>query len=202
MSDSTDPSHPDYVWPGGDRAASKNEIANAVAHIKAWIARELAAVGVNLPTAMVAEELPPEPPAEPAPVPSSPPRRKLARSRLRSPTRLRSPQRPPTRTPPVARQPDYLRDRGLADHHEPPQQVVPFVIGADGLPAQPAEGVAVLLSPGMPDDYTARVLALETAARLDLGGYGAVLDAARAYHAFLTATEPAAPAEPKSFTDE
>ncbi len=102
----------------------------------------------------------------------------------------------------MARQPDYLRDRGLADHHEPPPQVVPFVIGADGLPAQPAEGVAVLLSPGMPDDYTARVLALETAARLDLGGYGAVLDAARAYHAFLTATEPAAPAEPKSFTDE
>lgn len=72
MSDSTDPSHPDYVWPGGDRAASKNEIANAVAHIKAWIARELAAVGVNLPTAMVAEELPPEPPAEPAPVPEQP----------------------------------------------------------------------------------------------------------------------------------
>ncbi len=102
----------------------------------------------------------------------------------------------------MARQPDYLRDRGLADSHEPPPQVVPFVIGADGLPAQPAEGVAVLLSPGMPDDYTARVLALETAARLDLGGYGAVLDAARAYHAFLTATEPAAPAEPKSFTDE
>ncbi len=70
MSDSTDPSHPDYVWPGGDRAASKNEIANAVAHIKAWIARELAAVGVNLPT--VAKPEPPEQPAEPAPVPEQP----------------------------------------------------------------------------------------------------------------------------------
>ncbi len=101
----------------------------------------------------------------------------------------------------MARSPDYLRDRGLADHHEPPPQVVPFVVAADGTVQQPAEGV-VVLSPGMPDDYTARVLALETAARLDLGGYGAVLDAARAYHAFLTATEPAAPAEPKSFTDE
>ena len=63
MSDSTDPSHPDYVWPGGDRAASKNEIANAVAHIKAWIARELAAVGVNLPT--VAKPEPPEQPPVP-----------------------------------------------------------------------------------------------------------------------------------------
>ena len=74
----TDPSHPDYVWPGGDRAASKNEIANAVAHIKAWITRELATVGVNLPT--VAKPEPPEQPPvpgvttqpTPAPVPEQP----------------------------------------------------------------------------------------------------------------------------------
>ena len=71
MSDSTDPSHPDYVWPGGDRAASKNEIANAVAHIKAWITRELATVGVNLPAVVVPETVP-EQPAEPAPVPEQP----------------------------------------------------------------------------------------------------------------------------------
>ena len=34
-----DPTHPDYEWPGGSGAATKDEIAAAVAHVKAWVAR-------------------------------------------------------------------------------------------------------------------------------------------------------------------
>ena len=101
----------------------------------------------------------------------------------------------------MARSPDWLRDRGLADHHEPPQQVVPFVIGADGLPAQPAEGVAVLAAT-LPEDYAARLAACDIVCRL---GAASLADdplvSARKFHAFLTATEPVAQTV-ASYTDE
>jgi hypothetical protein len=102
----------------------------------------------------------------------------------------------------MARSPDYLRDRGLADRAEPPPQVVPFVIGADGLPTQPVEGVVVLAG-SLPEDYAARVAVLELLAKnTDLvEEYTMVLTAARAYLAFLTATEPA-PRKQETHTDE
>lgn len=55
MSDRT---NPDHEWTGDDNAASNNDVAAAVAHLKAWFARELAALGLSKPTA-------PEPPEAP-----------------------------------------------------------------------------------------------------------------------------------------
>lgn len=100
----------------------------------------------------------------------------------------------------MARSPDYLRDRGLADRSEPPPQVVPFVIGADGLPTQPVEGVVVLAGP-LPEDYAARLVALEKAMGFSHAGTELVMQAAHAFHAFLTATEPP-PRKQETHTDE
>jgi hypothetical protein len=100
----------------------------------------------------------------------------------------------------MARSPDYLRDRGLADRAEPPPQVVPFVIGADGLPTQPVEGVVVLAGP-LPEDYAARLAALDFVARCLHALPNDPLTSARQFHAFLTATEPA-PQKLGTHTDE
>ena len=100
---------------------------------------------------------------------------------------------------------DYLNDRGLGDGRVVPL-VPPFPFGPDGSPVSAAAEEPP--SGDMPDDYAARVLALECAMRLSSGqASDLVSDAAdrviasRKFHAFLTAAEPAKPKE-RTFTDE
>jgi hypothetical protein len=88
----------------------------------------------------------------------------------------------------------FLRDRGLGDAVDAAPAVPPFPFGPDGAPVTAAVDPA---APDMPDDYAARVLALELACR---GPVGDALDLARQFHAFLTATEKP-PLKREVFTD-
>lgn len=66
----TDPTHPDFAWIGSEAVASKNEVADAVTHMKAWFRRELARLeGKPIPAAPVPVPVPVPAPA-PAPTPS------------------------------------------------------------------------------------------------------------------------------------
>jgi hypothetical protein len=93
---------------------------------------------------------------------------------------------------------NHLRDRGLSDD-PPPVEQPPFWVdmagigGVDGSAAQ-----APVVPVGLPDDYAARLVALETAAA-QAGDGKDVLPLARAYLAFLLGVDP-----PKrdTFTDE
>jgi hypothetical protein len=64
MPDITDPIHPDFVVASGEGVASKDEIAAAVAHMKAWFARELAKVEGKPAPAPAVPTPAPEPEAE------------------------------------------------------------------------------------------------------------------------------------------
>jgi hypothetical protein len=64
----SDRTSPDHAWEGNGMTASTNDVADAVAHMKAWAAREIAALKAEVarltkPTA---------PPASPAPTPVAP----------------------------------------------------------------------------------------------------------------------------------
>lgn len=106
---------------------------------------------------------------------------------------------------PDPRNRNFLRERGLGDEAPAPAPLpqFPFAIaGGEIVGAEASEQPP--MPPGLPDDYAARLVAVEQGIRLmHEDGIDEVMGAVHRLHAFLTATERSAPA-PKShtFTDE
>ena len=101
--------------------------------------------------------------------------------------------------------PNYLHERGLADG--PPAAAPRADWGVDlasGKIIDPNAAAPAVVTPGQPDDYAARVLAVELGRHLLHLGIETAMEATHRFHAFLTATEkpPAAESTDRTFTDQ